>query len=262
MRLNCFSRSRSVSRSVVGRPCGQLLRALDQLAAGEQRLDLGGRQRVAGFDRGLAGHHVEHLVQQFFLVQVQQFLFAVLQQLAHELGRVELFEERRERLHRHRVRPERRDLDPEPYEQRLDLLEQRHLPRLSGHRDRDQQPLRFERPARDARDQLLVHDPLVQRVLIDDDQSILGSARRGSCCGAGSPERASPTAATGRGFPLPYPGEGWGEGAFGRAERCVRPRHCTLGIRHGERSPEASESASKALCRSPSPRVERGVSRE
>ena len=37
---------------------------------------------------------------------------------------------------------------------------------------RDQQPLRFQRAARHAGEQLFVHDPLVQRVLVDDDHAV------------------------------------------------------------------------------------------
>ena len=70
--------------------------------------------------------------------------------------------------------PERRHLDPQP------------LPAAAGSdraapaacvatvdRLRDQQPLRFQRPAAEPGEQFLVHDPLVQRVLVDDDQPIV-----------------------------------------------------------------------------------------
>src|SRR5258705_5408510 len=53
-----------------------IARALDQLPAGEQGLDFGGGQGVAGLHRGLAGHHVEDLVEEFLLVQVEQLLLA------------------------------------------------------------------------------------------------------------------------------------------------------------------------------------------
>src|SRR5258708_19118857 len=38
---------------------------------------------------------------------------------------------------------------------------------------RDEKPLRFERPALQPGEQLLVHDPLMQRVLIDDHEPIV-----------------------------------------------------------------------------------------
>ena len=53
--------------------------SIDQISPGQKRLDFPGGERVAGFHGGLAGHHVEDLVQQFFLVQIEQFLFAALQ---------------------------------------------------------------------------------------------------------------------------------------------------------------------------------------
>ena len=58
---------------------------------------------------------------------------------------------------------------------------------------RDQQPLRFERPARDAGEQLLVHDPLVQRVLVDDDQPVVALGDEVAVVeldGAGGPVRS------------------------------------------------------------------------
>src|SRR5687767_13388466 len=58
-----------------GRPAVRAVaRALDEVAPRQQRRDLRGRQRVAGLYGGLAGHHVEDLVEQLFLVQVQQLL--------------------------------------------------------------------------------------------------------------------------------------------------------------------------------------------
>ena len=61
--------------------------------AGEKRFDLGGGERVAGFDGGFAGHHVENFVQEFFLVQVEQFLFAAFQKFGEEFGGVEPLQE-------------------------------------------------------------------------------------------------------------------------------------------------------------------------
>jgi len=82
--------------------------------------------------------HVEDAVQQLFLVQVEQLLFALLEQLPHEVGGVESFEERRKRLNGNRVRPERRDFDAELHQQRLNLLEQRDLPGAGRERCRDE----------------------------------------------------------------------------------------------------------------------------
>src|SRR4051812_23640176 len=67
--------------------------AVDQLAAGEQGFDLAGGERVARFHRGFAGHHVEHFVQQLFIVQVEQLLLAALEQFRDEPSRLETVEE-------------------------------------------------------------------------------------------------------------------------------------------------------------------------
>jgi hypothetical protein len=50
--------------------------SLHQFSPGQQRFDLRRCQRVAGFYGGFAAHHVEDFVQQFFTVQVEQFLLA------------------------------------------------------------------------------------------------------------------------------------------------------------------------------------------
>src|SRR5256885_12207086 len=105
-----------------------IARSADQIFSRQQRLDLALRERIARFHRGLAGHHVEDLVEQFFLVKIEQFLLAALKQLADELGGVELLQKARETLDCDRLRTKARQLDSEATEQRLDLIQQRHLP--------------------------------------------------------------------------------------------------------------------------------------
>ena len=69
--LNCFSRSFSDSRSVVGRPCGQLLaRSISSRRASSASTSAGVSGSPA-LDGCLAAHHIEDLVQQFFPVQVE-----------------------------------------------------------------------------------------------------------------------------------------------------------------------------------------------
>ena len=58
---------------------GAVAAAVDEMAAGQQGIDLGGGEGVAGFDGGFAGHHVEDFVQEFFLVQIEGFLLAAFQ---------------------------------------------------------------------------------------------------------------------------------------------------------------------------------------
>src|SRR5205823_7744416 len=76
-----------------GRPAVRAVaRAVDQLPPGEQRLDLRRRERVAGLHRRLARHHVQDFVEQLLLVHVEQLLFAALEQLAHEISRLQPLE--------------------------------------------------------------------------------------------------------------------------------------------------------------------------
>jgi hypothetical protein len=55
---------------------GAVATSVDEMSPGQKRIDLGGRERVAGFDGGLAGHHVENFVEEFLLIQIEGFLFA------------------------------------------------------------------------------------------------------------------------------------------------------------------------------------------
>jgi len=112
--------------------------SIDEIPPGQQGLDLTLRQRVPGFHRGFAGHHVEDFVEQLFIVQVEQFLFAALEQLADEVAGVELFEEGRKALHGDAVRAERCDVDAETREHRLDVFKHRDLARRRGEDFRDQ----------------------------------------------------------------------------------------------------------------------------
>ena len=67
-----------------------------------------------------------------------------------------------------------RRLDAQPPQKGLDLFEDRHLPRRGRKGRWNQKTLALQRPLRQAGEQILVHDPLVQGVLVDDDQSVLG----------------------------------------------------------------------------------------
>ncbi len=69
VRLNCFSRSRSDRRKVVGPAVRAVAASVDEMTAGEQGVDLGGGERIARLDGRFAGHHVENFVQEFFLMQ-------------------------------------------------------------------------------------------------------------------------------------------------------------------------------------------------
>ena len=56
----------------------------------------------------------------------------------------------------------------------MNLIDQRQLPGGDGQGEGDQKALRFKGAAGEAGAQLLVHDPLVEGVLVDDDHSFGG----------------------------------------------------------------------------------------
>ncbi len=68
---------------------------------------------------------------------------------------------------------DRGGFDSEAVEQGLNLFEQFLLAFAGGKGEGNQKPLAFERAARDSGEQVLIHDPLVQGVLIDDDQAVV-----------------------------------------------------------------------------------------
>ena len=68
---------------------------------------------------------------------------------------------------------DRGGFDAEAFEQGLDLFEHFLLAAVGGKGDRDQESLAFQRAAGNAGEQVFVHDPLVEGVLVDDDQSVI-----------------------------------------------------------------------------------------
>jgi len=147
--------------------------AVDEVATSEKRVDLGGGKGVAGFDGGLAGHHVQDLVEKFFVVQIEGLLFAALEKLAEEVGGVETFQEAGKRVNGDGIGTDGRGFDAEARQQGLNLFEQFLLPGARGDGERDKKALALERAAGQARQQVFVHDAFVKRVLVDDDQAVL-----------------------------------------------------------------------------------------
>ena len=152
---------------------GAIAAAVDEMATSQKRLDLGGGKRVAGFDGRLACHHVEDLMQQFLVIEIEGLLFAALQKLAEEVGGVETFQKAGKCVNGDGIGTDGGGFDAEPRQQRLNLFEQFLLPAVGGDRKRDEKPLAFQGAARQPRQQVFVHDAFVQRVLVDDDQAVL-----------------------------------------------------------------------------------------
>ena len=76
-----------------GPAVGAIAGAIDEMSAGEERFDFAGREGVAGFDGGFAGHHVEDFVEEFFVVDVEGFAFAALEDFLEEFDGVQAVEE-------------------------------------------------------------------------------------------------------------------------------------------------------------------------
>ncbi len=95
------------------------------------------------------------------------------QYIANEHHGIEPGKERRKGVNGHGARPKRLRLDPEAGERGGQVFQQGHL-RLRGlQRHRDQHPLALKRPPAQAGQQLLVEDPLVEGVLVDDLHPLL-----------------------------------------------------------------------------------------
>ena len=149
-------------------------RTLDRLAHGEEAADLRGRERVARLHRGLAGHHVDDLVERGLEGHERTVLDGLLEEVAHERARVGVarMKQCRHGLDGDRARPERARLDAKPREQRRDLAEDLDLARAPLEHDGNEEALRLERPAVHPLEERREHRALVQRVLVDDDDAV------------------------------------------------------------------------------------------
>jgi len=96
-----------------GAAVGAVAGAIDEFAAGEQRFDLAGGERVSGFDGGFARHHVEDFVEHLLFGEVEELLFAALEEVGDELGGAEFFQKRWERMDGEGVGGEGGDFDAE-----------------------------------------------------------------------------------------------------------------------------------------------------
>ena len=133
---------------------GAVAAPVDEMTPRQEGFDLAGRERVTGFDRGFAGHHVENLVQEFLMMEVKGFLFAALEEFSKKIKRVEAVEETREGMNADRAGPHRRRFNAEAVQQRLNLFEQFLLSLTGWEREGNQKPLAFERASRDSCEQI------------------------------------------------------------------------------------------------------------
>ena len=95
-------------------------------------------------------------------------------QRTHQLAGVDAREHRRHGVHGDCAGAERGDVQPFAGEVVLGRLEPRQFGRRDLHHRRRQQSLALHRARRVLPAQRLVHDPFVQRVLVDDEQAVVG----------------------------------------------------------------------------------------
>ncbi len=107
-------------------------------------------------------------------MEVKEFLFAAFEDVGDEKAGLELFKEAGEGGDGDGVGAEGARFDAEFFQQRLDLLEEGELARGGFDDFGDKEVLGFEGAALHAGEKLLVHDALVEGVLVDDDQAVGG----------------------------------------------------------------------------------------
>lgn len=156
-----------------GAAVGAVAAFLGQVALGKQVVHLRGAEDIAGFHRRLAGHHGQYILENG-LGGLAGFAFGqVVQKLADEGGDAVRGDHRRHGLQCERVGSVQGPFDSQAAEQLGVVFQESRL--MGCHRDRlgDQHPLRLERAAGQTLLELLVHDALVQRVLVDDQDAIV-----------------------------------------------------------------------------------------
>jgi hypothetical protein len=153
---------------------GAVAGAVYQVALGEEGFDHSGGEGVAGFDGGFAGHHVEDVVEEFFLGEVEDFLFAAFEEGGDEVGGVELGEEGGETEDGDLVGAGGCEVDAEAFEEGADLFDEVGLAVAGGEDGGDEEALGFEGAAGDAGEEFLEEDAFVEGVLVDDLEAFGG----------------------------------------------------------------------------------------
>ena len=159
----------------VGRPWGQLLLRSTRCAAGQQRSISAGESGSPALTAALQAIMSRTSCRSSSSFRSRSFLFAAFQKLGEEFGGVEPLKEAGEGVDGDGVGAEGRGFDAEAFAAAAESV--RAVPAggsLAGRVMRDQQALAFQRAARNAGQQVFVHDPLVQGVLVDDDQAVVG----------------------------------------------------------------------------------------
>ena len=157
-----------------GAAVGAVRRSLDEVSLGEEGLHLLGGEGVAGFDGGLAGHHVQGLVHVGLFAGGLVALGELVEQVGDEGVDVDVGEHRRERLHADRSGAEGGDFYAELGEEFVVLVGGLLL--AGGDFDglRDEQTLRLKGAGQKLLAETLVEDSLVEGVLVHDDDALVG----------------------------------------------------------------------------------------
>ena len=143
-----------------------------RFAMREERFDLGGPQRISRLDGPAAGGQVGEFLQHLARARRRFALDGPREKVAKRSFRVRAFQERRKRVDADRARAERFDLDAQARERLLVRFRRRHLRIRQVHRDGGEAPLAFERTRFQAAHKLLEEHPLVQGVLVHDEDAV------------------------------------------------------------------------------------------
>lgn len=145
-----------------------------EVAKRNQVLDLIARQLIAGLDGSLAGHHVQQFIEQIGGSQAgpvgQQFV----DNPAQHFGRILLGQNGGIAHYQHRVATKGLDQHAELGKFLGAGQDRRDFGWAEMNGFRHQEALGFQAACRDARFELFVQDPFVERVLVDNDQPVLG----------------------------------------------------------------------------------------
>lgn len=166
--IQVFSREDERSGAAVGAVVG----VVGQVSGGEEGVDFGGREGVAGFDGSLAAHHVQQLVEHVAAIGSFAVGEELRGQIADQVGWGDTAEHGWHAGYEDRAAAEGRKANADSF-QGFDVF--REGCGLRGgqvDRFRHEQVLRFDGSGEDFGSQLFVQHAFVQRVLVDDHDAI------------------------------------------------------------------------------------------
>ncbi len=157
-----------------GATVGAVVRVVDKVSLGEQRVDLFGREAMARFDGRFAGHHVQQRIEQVAAIGLLFGLIELLGEVADQLRQVGFRQHDRIAVDQDCLPTELTDAKAELIEDFVVLQQQCGFLRSQFDGFWHEHSLRFDGVIEDSRTQVLVHDSFVERVLINNSQTFVG----------------------------------------------------------------------------------------